>query len=140
MKFSNSFKPISNPLILFDGVCNLCSSWVQFVIKRDPTGMFRFASLQSGIGQDFLKSAHYPSGEFTSIILVKGPDYYLKSGAVLRIMQKLKFPWSMMVVFLLVPPFLRNFVYDIVAKNRYRWFGKQDECMVPTPDLKSRFL
>lgn len=133
---SNSAKAI----ILFDGVCNLCNGAVNFIIDRDPQANFRFASLQSAEGQALLKKYELPQEGFKSLVLVRGDKVYQKSSAALRIARKLTFPWPLAFGFWLVPKFLRDGVYSLVAHNRYRWFGRQDSCRMPEPHLKARFL
>jgi predicted DCC family thiol-disulfide oxidoreductase YuxK len=132
--------PENTPIILFDGVCNLCESIVLFTIKRDQEGIFRYTSLQSEVGQILLRQFGLPTSDYHSFILVEGGRYYSKSTAVLRVVKKLKGLWPILYVFISVPKPIRDFIYDIVAKSRYRWFGKKDECLIPTPDIKSRFL
>jgi len=127
-------------IILFDGVCNLCNSTVQFVIKNDTKNHFLFASLQSEFGQTFLKNHHLNETDFDSIILVEGNKYYMKSDAALRICEKLNFPLKTLTGFLILPKKLRDLGYDLIAKNRYKWFGKQESCWLPTQKLKSKFL
>ena len=126
-------------IILFDGVCNLCSRSVQFIIKRDSLGHFKFASLQGEIGQSLLKK-HGLNNDLTSFILIENEKVYLKSSAALRVSSKLDGPWRLLAIFRIVPPFIRNILYTIVAKNRYKWFGKQESCMLPHPEWKDRFL
>ena len=128
-------------LILFDGVCNLCNSSVQYVIKRDKKDRFRYAALQSEIGQDIIEKFHIDTSKTDSIILYsneKGISY--KSTAALKIASNLGFPTNILSVFLIIPAIIRNVVYDFIAKNRYKWYGKKDHCMIPTPELKSKFL
>ena len=127
------------PVILFDGVCNLCSGSVQFIIKRDKEKKFLFASLQSGYGQDLLKKFDLPTNTFNSFILYEGGRIYTRSTGALMMFQQLK-GWRWVKVFRIVPKFIRDTVYDLIAKNRYKWFGKKEECWVPTPGLKARFL
>ena len=129
----------SKPIIFFDGVCNLCNSSVQFVIKRDKEGKFRFASLQSGAGQEMLLQNQLSQNDFNSFLLYEDGKLFTRSTAALRVLSQLK-GWKWVGVFQWVPPFIRNAVYNLVARNRYKWFGKKDECMIPTPELKSRFL
>lgn len=129
----------SKPIIFFDGVCNLCNSSVQFVIKRDKEGTFRFASLQSGAGQEALQQFHLSQNDFNSFLLYEQGKLYTRSTAALRVLSQLK-GWKWAGAFKYVPPFIRNAVYNLIARNRYKWFGKKDECMIPTPELKSRFL
>lgn len=128
-------------IILFDGVCNLCNSSVQYVIKRDKKDIFRFAALQSEIGQKLLQERGIDTSEVDSIILIApGISYYTKSDAALKIMNAFGGAWRLLTVFTWIPKGLRDIVYDYVAKNRYKWYGKKDACMVPTPELKAKFL
>lgn len=127
-------------IILFDGVCNLCNQSVQFVIDRDTNDRFLFASLQSDFGQNILTKHELNTSNFDSIILVDKDRIYQKSSAALRIAKELKFPWSLLTIFLILPAFIRDFGYNYVAKNRYNWFGKQESCWMPTPELRSKFL
>ena len=127
-------------LVLFDGVCNLCESSVQFIIRHDSKVRFRFASLQSAYAQQLLKERGLQTKNFDSIVLVQNNQLYQRSDAALRIARLLSHGWSVLYVFIVVPRFIRDAVYDVVAANRYRWFGKKDVCMIPTPDLKSRFI
>jgi len=126
--------------ILFDGVCNLCNGFVVFVIKRDPDAKFKFASLQSDEGEELQREFGMLQKEIKTMVLVDNDKYYLKSGAVLKILKELNGLWPILYYLIYIPRPIRDFVYDVVAKNRYRWFGRQDQCMVPTPDLKKRFL
>jgi predicted DCC family thiol-disulfide oxidoreductase YuxK len=128
------------PLLLFDGDCNLCHGAVQFVLRRDPRGRFRFASLQSAAGREALAKAGALGTVPDSIVLVHRGRTRTKSGAAMAIARRLRFPWPLLTVFWLVPWPLRDLVYDWIARNRYRWFGKRDECWVPTPALRARFL
>jgi len=128
------------PIILFDGVCNLCSGVVLFAIKRDPERIFKYAPLQSEAGQSLLRHFGLPMNDLNSFILVEGNKYYQKSTAVLRIAKRIKGLWPILYSFIIVPEPIRDFIYDIVAKNRYKWFGRKDECLIPTPDIRSRFL
>ena len=131
---------IGHPVILFDGVCNLCSGIVQFIIKHDPTRQFRFASLQSEFGQHVLQQFNLAMTEFDSIILLEKGIVYTKSNAALRVVKKLTGAWSALYVFRIVPPFIRNAVYDLAARNRYQWFGKKEACWIPTQELKDLFI
>ncbi|EKN70057.1 hypothetical protein BABA_06761 [Neobacillus bataviensis LMG 21833] len=126
-------------IILFDGECNLCDSSVQFIIKRDPVGKFKFASLQSAIGQELLKK-HGHKTTISSFVLIENGKAYVKSGAAIRISKQLYGLWKVPTVFLVIPPFIRDNLYDVIAKNRYKWFGKKDSCLLPTPEWKDRFL
>lgn len=126
-------------IIFFDGVCNLCNGFVQFVINRDPQNALLFASLQSQAGTDMMEHFHL-SKDITTVIFIENGVLYKKSTAALQIVKHLNGIWPLAFVFIVIPTFIRNIVYDFVARNRYRWFGKKDECMLPTPELKSRFL
>ena len=126
--------------ILFDGVCNLCNGFVQFVIKRDPKARFRFAALSSEAARQVLKDAGVHGSIPDSIVLVQDGQIYFRSDAPLRIARGLTFPWPLFAVFAVVPRVIRDRVYDFIAAHRYRWFGRRDVCMVPTPELKDRFL
>lgn len=125
-----------SPVILFDGVCNLCHASVAWVIERDPGQIFRFASLQSAAARELLAGREVPD----SVVLVDDDGLHIRSTAALRIARRLGFPWSLLSAGLLVPAFLRDGVYQFVARHRYRWFGRQDRCLMPTPELAARFL
>lgn len=127
-------------IILFDGVCNLCNSSVQFVIKHDTDKKFMFASLQSTAGQLLLKQFDLPLQDFNSFILIENEKVFLKSTAALMVAKQLKGAVKLLYGFIVVPPFIRNGAYNFIAKNRYKWFGKKDSCILPTPELKARFL
>jgi predicted DCC family thiol-disulfide oxidoreductase YuxK len=126
-------------IILFDGVCNLCNSSVQFIMKRDPLAKFQFASLQSEIGQKLLRQ-HGLNQDLNSFILIEDEIVYIKSSAALRVCMNLNGLWRYLSIFRIIPPAIRDYIYVIIAKNRYKWFGKQETCMLPTPDMKKRFL
>ncbi len=133
--------PDHKKLILFDGVCNLCNSSVQYVIKHDKNNVFLFAALQSDIGQQIIEAYKIDTNKVDSILLYtpeKGVDY--KSTAALKIASQLGFPQNLMTAFFIIPPFIRNWAYDYIAKNRYKWYGKKESCWIPTPELKSKFL
>jgi predicted DCC family thiol-disulfide oxidoreductase YuxK len=130
----------TSPIILFDGVCNLCNASVQFVIERDPTAIFRFAALQSDFGQAIVAKNAINTEGGESVILVENGQIYDRSTAALRIAKRLSGGIKLMAVFLIVPKPIRDFFYKIIARNRYRWFGKQDSCWMPTKELKARFL
>jgi len=127
-------------VLLFDGVCNLCNSSVNFIIDRDPKQHFRFAALQSDYGQEKLKELGFNQESFDSLVLLSNGKVYRKSSAALRIAKKLNGLWPALYLFIIVPPFIRNAVYDLIGKNRYRWWGKRDSCRMPTPELKQRFV
>ena len=128
-------------IILFDGVCNLCNRSVQYIIKRDKRDKFRFATLQGEIGQQLIKERNIDTSKVDSIILIEpGVAYYTKSTAALKIGQSFGGWWKISNILNLIPRQLGDIVYDLVAKYRYRWFGQKEECMVPTPALKAKFL
>ena len=126
--------------MLFDGVCNLCNGAVQFIVRRDRKGFFRFAALQSEAGGEILRRLGEPADDLATMVLVENGRVYKRSTAALRIARRLRFPWPVLVVFLAVPAFVRDGVYAWVASHRYRWFGKSEACLVPTPELRERFL
>jgi predicted DCC family thiol-disulfide oxidoreductase YuxK len=130
---------IRHSIILFDGVCNLCSGAVQFIIRHDSKKQFRFASLQSRFGEDVMKRFGLPVNQFNSFILLENGEIYTRSTAALKVAKKLKGAWSLAYCFIIVPRFIRDAVYNLVARNRYKWFGKKEECWIPTPELKSLF-
>ena len=127
-------------IILFDGMCNLCSSSVQFIIKRDKKKLFRFASLQSSYGQKVSEQFGLPANEMKSFVLVKNGQLYSRSTAALLVAKELSGGWPLLSAFMILPPALRNPVYNLVAKNRYNWFGKKTECWLPSQELRERFL
>ena len=127
-------------IILFDGVCNLCNGFVQFIIKRDQNAIFKFAALQSDFGQAFLKSQNLNQLELKSVILIEGEKIYTQSKAALKITKYLDGAWKFGYAFIIVPPFIRNGFYKIVSKYRYKWFGKKNQCMIPNAEFKNRFL
>jgi predicted DCC family thiol-disulfide oxidoreductase YuxK len=131
---------MDKPIVLFDGVCNLCSSAVQFVIRHDKKNSFLFASLQSEMGQQLLSQYNFPLDELNSFILIENNKAYTRSTGALRVVKKLKGLWPLLYGFIIVPGFIRDAVYNWIGKNRYKWFGKKEECMIPTPELKARFL
>jgi predicted DCC family thiol-disulfide oxidoreductase YuxK len=128
-------------IILFDGVCNLCNGFIQFVIKRDTADTFRYASLQSEIGKKLLGERGIDSNSIDSVVLIEpGVAYYIKSDAALQIGSHLKGFRTISRILYLIPSGLRNIIYDLIARYRYAWFGKKDACMIPTPELQSKFL
>ena len=133
--------PDSKKLVLFDGVCNLCNNSVQFIIKHDKKDLFMFAALQSGAGQEIIKSFNIDSQATDSVLLYSKKDgLSQKSTAALKIACHLGFPYNVLVIFFTIPTSIRDWVYDVIARNRYQWFGKSENCMVPTPNLQSKFL
>lgn len=126
-------------IVLFDGVCNFCNSSVQFILKHDKTGSLQFASLQSPTGQSLLQKHAIPTS-VDSVIFVEGDTAYVKSAAALQIARYFGGIWRLLQVFRIIPAPLRDVVYDFIARNRYRWFGKRDTCMLPSPEVRARFL
>jgi predicted DCC family thiol-disulfide oxidoreductase YuxK len=131
--------------ILFDGVCNFCNASINFIIDRDSKGIFKFAALQSEVGQELLKKFGLKTNDsesrtFDSIVAIDGYKVYQKSDATLEIARRMDGIWKIFYVFIIIPAFLRNPVYDLIARNRYRIFGRTDACRIPTPELKTRFL
>ena len=133
-------KQLTHSIILFDGVCNLCNGAVNFVIKRDPRNVFKFTPLQEKQGVLLLKKHAVDSRKLDSIVLIENGNVYIKSSAALRIAKKLSDLWPLFFVLLIIPSFIRDGVYDFIAKNRYKWFGKKEQCMIPTPGLREKFL
>jgi predicted DCC family thiol-disulfide oxidoreductase YuxK len=132
---------VQRQIILFDGLCNLCNASVLFVLENEKEPTFRFASIQSDAGQDLLAWCGLPSGYSQAVVFIDRGEVFLGSTAALKIGQQLRFPWSLLSsIALIVPPFVRDRVYEQIAVHRYHWFGKRDACMLPTADLKARFL
>lgn len=127
-------------IILFDGVCNLCNGAINFVIKKDTGNVFKFAALQSEIGKTLLSKFNLDTSKVDSIILIDGEKCYVKSSAALHAAKHLKGLYPLLYGFLILPKFIRDSVYDYIAKNRYKWFGKTESCMIPTPELRNKFL
>ena len=132
--------PLKHKIILFDGVCILCNASVNFVIQKDKKDRFRFAALQTDIGKEFILKYNIDPDETDSIILIDGDTSYIKSTAALHISKSLSGAYPFLFGFIIVPTFIRNWVYDYVAKNRYKWYGKKESCMIPSPELKDKFL
>jgi predicted DCC family thiol-disulfide oxidoreductase YuxK len=130
----------SAPLLLFDGVCNLCNGYVQWLLLRDKKGIFRFAALQSETGQAHLRKLGYDTAVFDTVLLICGDRVYTRSDVALEICRLLGLPWSLLYGLKLIPRALRNAVYDLVARYRYRWFGRQEACLMPRPEWKNRFI
>jgi predicted DCC family thiol-disulfide oxidoreductase YuxK len=130
----------SGSVILFDGVCNLCNATIQFVIARDREGRFRFAALDSEAARAQLGAVEVPPHLPDSIILLDEDGVFTRSTAALRIARGLTFPWPLLYGFIVVPRVVRDAIYDWIAAHRYRWFGRREACMIPTPDVRSRFL
>ena len=127
-------------MVLFDGVCNFCNSSVNFIIRNDPAGIFRFAPIHSDAARNALEAIGEDGLDKDSVMLIEDGRLYTHSAASLRIAKRLRFPWSAAYVFILVPAFVRDLVYTAFAKRRYALFGKRDACMIPTPEVRARFL
>lgn len=133
--------PINKKIVLFDGVCNLCSSAVQFIIKHDRKDIFRFVALQSDLGISICKHLGISFSKMDSIILYDpGTAYFYKSSAIIEIAKNFGGFWKLTPIFRIVPIFISDKIYDYVAKNRYNWYGKKESCMIPTLELKEKFL
>ena len=130
----------ADPIILFDGVCNLCNKSIHRIIKNERKPIYQFASLQSTIGQKILTDFGKDTENLDSIVLIQNGRLHQKSRAILRICKTLKWPYPLVLVFWPIPFFIRDWVYNWVARNRYNWYGKKEECWIPTPDLQKRFL
>jgi predicted DCC family thiol-disulfide oxidoreductase YuxK len=128
------------PLILFDGVCNLCNAWVRFVVRRDPTGVFRFAAQQSATGQAIIEEHMSGATGLSSVILIEGNAIYTESDAILQIVVRLSAPWSWIAFLRIIPRRLRDGCYRFIVRHRYQWFGRTETCQVPSGDVRSRFL
>jgi predicted DCC family thiol-disulfide oxidoreductase YuxK len=130
----------SGPILIFDGVCNLCNRLVIFIVKRDRKTIISFSQLQSESGRILLKKFGLNNGKADSVVYVRGESYYLKSSAILHLLKDLGRGWGVFYGFIIIPAFIRDFFYDIVARTRYRIFGRTDKCMIPSRDIKMRFL
>ena len=129
------------PVLFFDGVCNLCNSSVQFIIRRDKKKVFLFASLQSDLGKEAMQNAQKQENSTPdSVILYYNGKYFVRSDAALHVFKLLGGIWSLLFAGMVLPRFLRDGIYDFISRSRYKWFGKRNECMIPTPDLVDRFL
>ena len=127
-------------IILFDGVCNFCNFWVNFLLDRDKKDKFRFTALQSEKGGELLKKISLSTEDFDTFILIDEEKFYIKSTAVLRVARNLPGFWKALYVFIIVPAPIRDFAYSLVAKNRYKFFGKKEACRIPTPEERKKFL
>ncbi len=127
-------------VILFDGVCNFCNFWVNFIIDRDKNDAFRFASLQSDYGQEVLQKLGMSQDDFDTFILVEGEKHYIKSTAGLRVAKRLGGWLSLLYPLIVIPAFIRDAFYSLIAKNRYRIFGREEACRIPTPDMRKKFI
>jgi predicted DCC family thiol-disulfide oxidoreductase YuxK len=133
-------KRVVQPIVLFDGVCKFCNSSINFLIDRDASARLRFAALQSATGQSLLRKFGLRTTRFDTLVLVEGEQCHVRSTAAIRIAAYLGSWWRLTACALFIPAFLRDFAYNVLARNRYRWFGTLDACRVPTPDIRQRFL
>lgn len=138
--FSNFVNMANQPVILFDGVCNLCNGAVNFVIKKDRNAKLKFATLQSDSASQLLDKFNLSAMDLNSFVFVENGKAYTRSTAALKVIRYLSGLWPLLYGFIIVPRFLRDAAYKLIARNRYKWFGVKNECMVPTPDTRSRFL
>ncbi len=134
------FASIEKPVVVFDGVCNLCNGLVDFIVRHDTDGVFQFASNQSEPGQRILAAAGVRAVDTDTIVLATDGKFFYRSSATLQIAKRMGFPWRLAYVFVIVPPFVRDAAYKLLAKYRYRLFGKRDSCRLPTPEERGRFL
>ena len=130
----------NHKIILFDGICNFCNESVNFIIARDKKYKFRFTALQSDPGEKLQLKFLLDPKDLSSFILIEGDKYYKKTTAALRVAKDLGLPWNLCYILIIIPPFIRNVAYNIIAKYRYKWFGKRDVCRVPSAEEKARFL
>lgn len=128
------------PILIFDGVCNICSFGVGIVLRADKQGLFRFAFGQGERGSALKAAYGLPKGDLESVTLIEDGRCYSKSDAVIEVVRRLPFPWPLLTVLKIVPKFLRDPLYSLVARNRYRWFGMRNSCFVPAPEHLSRFV
>jgi predicted DCC family thiol-disulfide oxidoreductase YuxK len=131
---------MEQPIVLFDGVCNLCNGAVNFIIRHDKKKVFLFSSLQSAAGKKILAQYNFPPDELNSFILIDKGKAYTRSTGALRVAKKLNGLWPVLYSYIIIPPFIRDSIYNWIGTNRYKWFGKKEECMLPTAELKARFL
>lgn len=129
-----------HPIILFDGICNLCVGTVQFIIKKDSKKIFCFASLQSAFGKNILQQFGLNENNFSSFILLEQGKIFTQSTAALKVTKKLSGVWPLLYAFIIVPPFIRNKIYQFIADHRYQWFGKKNKCWLPTKELSNLFI
>ncbi len=132
--------PINKAIILFDGVCNLCNSSVNLVIRRDKKNYFQFAPLQSDVAKQLLKNQNTPLSKTESMVLLENGKIFFKSSAALRTARHLGGLYPLFYGLIIIPTFIRNAVYDLISRNRYKWFGKRETCMLPTEELKKKFI
>lgn len=136
----SSNKQPDTAIVIFDGICNFCNSSIHFIIKHDHKNYFKFATLQSEKAKDLVSNFNIDLSKNNSILLIEKNKIYYKSTAALRIAKKLNNVYSLLYIFIIVPVFIRNAIYDYVAKNRYKWFGKKEACMLPSAEIRSKFI
>jgi predicted DCC family thiol-disulfide oxidoreductase YuxK len=129
----------NHPVLLFDGVCNFCNRWINFIIRKDKKKKFRFAALQSKAGKQLLKNSELDEAPNSVVLLFKG-KVYVKSAAALQVFYHIGGVYAMLFAFIIFPTYVRDFYYDIIAKNRYKWWGKKESCMIPTQEIRDRFI
>ncbi len=133
--------PTNKKIVLYDGVCNFCNNSVNYIISKDKKDIFRFVSLQSKLGNEIINYIGLREKNIDSIVLYqKGNAYYYKSSAAIQILKNLGGLYSLAIIFNYLPKFLRDYFYDYIAKNRYNWFGKKETCIIPTQEIKDKFL
>ena len=137
-----NFAPVNNdkPIILFDGICNFCNAMVNFIIRQDKKNVFLFAALQSESGKKMLEQYKIDWKANDSFVVIENGKAFTKGNAAVKLYNKLPWYWKWTQIFWIVPKFIRDWVYNVIAKNRYRWFGRKEECMVPTAEMRNRFL
>jgi predicted DCC family thiol-disulfide oxidoreductase YuxK len=131
---------MNHPILLYDGVCYFCNGLVRFALRQDKGRRLRFASLQSAAGQALLREHGFTDGEIDSAVLIENGRIYTRSTCALRALRYLRFPWPLLYGLILVPPFMRDAIYDYVARNRYHWFGRMETCPLPPPEQREQFL
>lgn len=127
-------------VVIFDGICNLCSHSVQFILRHEAKPEIVFASLQSAPGARLLREFNFNPDDAKTFVLISGGEAYVKSAAAIRVARQFRGAWKLLAAFWVIPRPVRDYLYDVVARNRYRWFGRLEACMVPTPELANRFL
>ncbi|MDH5508585.1 MAG: DCC1-like thiol-disulfide oxidoreductase family protein [Anaerolineae bacterium] len=130
----------THPIVLFDGVCNLCNGAVRFIVSRDPNQNLRFSHLQSETGRALLAGVTIPTAHLDSLVLLENDAAYIHSTAILKLVRHLRFPWPLLSILLIIPSPLRDAAYKFIAKRRYHWFGRSDVCQLPSADLLARML
>lgn len=130
----------ANRLVLFDGVCNFCNFWIQFALKHDKKGKLKFGSLQGSTAQQLLPQYNIDPAVLTSVIFIEDGIAYRESTAALKVCKHLDGGWKLLYVFIVIPAFLRDGIYKWIGRNRYKWFGKQESCMLPSPEQRARFV